>query len=44
MEYLNYREDYVKNILEKIPKNKFLIRFKLRKEINEIKRMKKNIK
>ncbi len=43
MEYLNYREDYVKNILNKIPKNKILIRFKLRKEINEIKKMKKNI-
>ena len=44
MEYLNYREDYVKNILNKIPNNKILIRFKLRKEINEIKKMKKNIK
>ena len=44
MEYLKYREDYVKNILDKIPRNKLLIRFKLRKEINEIKRLEKNIK
>ena len=42
-EYLKYRKDYVKNILDKIPKNKILIRFKLRKEINEIKRLEKNM-
>ena len=44
MDYLKYREDYVKNILDKIPMNKILIRHKLKKELNEIKRMKKNIK
>ena len=44
LDYLKYREDYVKNILDKIPMNKILIRHKLKKELNEIKRMKKNIK
>ena len=43
MEYLKYREDYVKNILNKVPRNKLLIRFKLKKEINEIKKLEKNI-
>jgi tRNA (adenine22-N1)-methyltransferase len=43
MEYLKYREDYLKNILNKVPRNKLLIRFKLRKEINEIKKLEKNI-
>ena len=42
-EYLKYRKDYVKNILDKIPRNKILIRFKLRREINEIKRLEKNM-
>lgn len=44
MEYLKYREDYVRNILDKIPKNKLMIRFKLKQEINEIKKLEKNIK
>ena len=43
MEYLKYREDYVKSILNKVPRNKLLIRYKLKKEINEIKKLEKNI-
>ena len=43
MEYLKYREDYFKNILNKVPRNKLLIRYKLKKEINEIKKLEKNI-
>ena len=43
MEYLKYREDYFKNILNKVPRSKLLIRYKLRKEINEIKKLEKNI-
>ncbi|MCR5483616.1 MAG: class I SAM-dependent methyltransferase [Bacilli bacterium] len=44
IDYLNYREEYVKKILDKVPKNKIIIRYILNKELKDINRFKKNIK
>lgn len=41
--YLNYQEEYVKNILDKVPKNKIFIRRKLNKEIKVLNKLKENI-
>lgn len=43
-EYLEYRKEYINNILSKIPKSKILIRFQLKREINLLNKLEKNIR
>ena len=42
-EYLEYRKEYINNILSKIPKSKISIRFQLKREINLLNKLEKNI-
>ena len=41
--YLRYQMDYLNNILNKIPNNKLLIKFRLKREIRKLRNFEKNI-
>ena len=41
--YLRYQMDYLNNILNKIPNNKVLIKFRLKREIRKLRNFEKNI-
>jgi tRNA A22 N-methylase len=41
--YLRYQMDYLNNILSKIPNNKLLIKFRLKREIRKLRNFEKNI-